>query len=103
MISLDEALALTLEAAHPLEAVTVPLEQAAGRVLAAGVTARSDSPLSDVTAMDGYAVRSTDVEVAGARLAVIGQSLPGQGFQGVVSIEADATGTAYAMVVNAER
>ena len=39
-----------------------PLDEAAGRVLAAALTADRDSPPADASAMDGYAVRLTDLD-----------------------------------------
>ena len=77
MISFDEALALVLAEAQPLGRERVALASAAGRVLAASVTAAIDSPRADVSAMDGYAVRDADLGALPARLTVIGKSLPG--------------------------
>lgn len=83
MIGFEEALGLVLERARPLGPETVPVSRAAGRILAEPVKAQLDSPRTAVSAMDGYAVRmrATDGQI---RLAVIGQSLPGSGFQGLV-------------------
>jgi molybdopterin molybdotransferase len=77
MIAFDEALHRTREAACPLGSEIVPLEQAAGRVLAAAVTARVDSPPADCSAMDGYAVREADLP---GSLRVVGGSFAGHGF-----------------------
>jgi molybdopterin molybdotransferase len=74
VISFDEALALVAGAARPLGAETVPLAEARGRVLAAPVIAMVDSPPADVSAMDGYAVRDSDLP---GRLDVAGESFPG--------------------------
>jgi molybdopterin molybdotransferase len=82
MIRFDEAVPLVLDLARPLPAESVPVAEAAGRVLAQDLVARLDSPRAAVSAMDGYAVRSADVAGPGARLAVIGRSLPGTGFDG---------------------
>ena len=60
MISYQEALALILGRLGPLPAVTVKLEEAAGRVLAQDIAAGSDSPAFDNSAVDGYAVRVAD-------------------------------------------
>jgi molybdopterin molybdotransferase len=84
MISFDDAVPLVLALARPLPAETVPVAQAAGRVLAQDLAARLDSPRAAVSAMDGYAVRSADVAAPGATLSVIGRSLPGSGFDGEV-------------------
>lgn len=54
----------------------LPLCDARGRVLASNITADRDSPAADVSAMDGYALRSTDLAVGG-EFAVVGESTPG--------------------------
>lgn len=75
--ALDQLFALT---AHlPVE--TVPLIQAAGRVLARPVTARRDQPPFAASAMDGYAVPEAG---PGQRFAVIGESAAGARFDGPV-------------------
>jgi molybdopterin molybdotransferase len=58
----------------------VPLEQALGRVLAEDVVATRDQPPFAVSAMDGYAVRSTDTP---GSLALGGESAAGRGFEGI--------------------
>ena len=70
MIDFDTAVALILDAARPLEAETVALEAAGGRVLAADLTARGDAPRTAVSAMDGYAVRDADLATLPARLPI---------------------------------
>ncbi|HEX8232150.1 MAG TPA: molybdopterin molybdotransferase MoeA [Caulobacteraceae bacterium] len=80
MISFDEAAAIACAAARPLGPERVPLRAAAGRVLAAVVTARRDSPPFAVSAMDGYAVRDADVAAAPCVLRVAGESFPGGGY-----------------------
>jgi molybdopterin molybdotransferase len=84
MISFDEALALAGAAAKPLGKEAVPLDRAAGRVLASPVVARIDSPRSDVSAMDGYAVREADLSSLPARLRIAGKSFAGGRFDGEV-------------------
>ena len=85
MISFDEAVELVRSVAHPLGTETVPLEEAANRVLSAPVVAQIDSPRSDVSAMDGYAVRDGDLASFPATLAVVGESFAGAAWDGVVS------------------
>ena len=60
LISVEDALALVLRHARPLEAEVVPLLDAyvSGRVLATALTATRPLPPFDVSAMDGYAVRA---------------------------------------------
>jgi molybdopterin molybdotransferase len=69
-----------LEHAAPLPAEEVPLSQAAGLVLAYPVKARRTQPPADVSAMDGYAVRSTDVANPPVKLKVIGEVAAGRPF-----------------------
>jgi len=47
------------------ESVVLPLEQAAGRVLAHDLVAARPLPAFDNSAMDGYAVRAADIAAAG--------------------------------------
>lgn len=84
MISFDEALAVVKAAARPLGTERVALEVAAGRVLAAPVVARIDGPRSDVSTMDGYAVRDADLGALPCRLRVIGEAFPGAPYEGLV-------------------
>lgn len=84
LMPVEEALSLLLSTAAPLGAETVPLETAAGRVLAGSVIARRTTPGADVSAMDGYALRAQDAADTGATLAVIGESAAGRPFGGAV-------------------
>jgi molybdopterin molybdotransferase len=63
------------------QAETLPLAQAAGRVLAADVVALRTQPPFANSAMDGYAVRADDL-TAGSELSVIGESAAGRSFAG---------------------
>ncbi len=60
LLTIDEALARVLEHAQPLDSERVPLEQAAGRVLAEDARAVVDLPPFASSAMDGYAIRAAD-------------------------------------------
>jgi molybdopterin molybdotransferase len=84
MINFDEAVELVRSAARPLGTERVPLAEAAGRVLAEPVVAQIDSPRADVSAMDGYAVRETDLATFPASLKVIGESFAGSGWGGTL-------------------
>ena len=88
MLSVAEALARITAAFAPLPAETVGLTEALGRVLAEDVAARVTQPPNDVSAMDGYAVRTADVAQASAdapaRLEVIGRAPAGGAFEGAV-------------------
>ncbi len=71
MIALDDALVQLLEAAPAIqETEIVPLLDADGRVLAQDCIAPLAVPGHDNSAMDGYALRCTDVPVAGTILPV---------------------------------
>lgn len=69
-----------LSRVHPPLPATerVPLHQARGRVLASPALADRDSPPFTYSAMDGYALRSTDVPTAGATLPIVGESRIGR-------------------------
>lgn len=84
LLSVGDALALILEDAGPLGAEDVGLRSAAGRVLAAPLSALHTQPPFDASAMDGYAVRVADVTKLPARLEVIGEAAAGHGFAGSV-------------------
>lgn len=80
-ISLDQAWAIVAEAAVPIGAEGGALGDAAGRVLAAPVIAAFDSPRSDVSMMDGYAMQSARI---GNTYDVIGTSAAGAPFDGTI-------------------
>lgn len=73
--AIDEALALVLARARPLEAEDVPVGRASGRVVAEPAVALTDLPPFDSSAMDGYAVRAEDTPGA---LTVVGHSAAGK-------------------------
>src|SRR5262249_29111108 len=77
MLSVREAHARIIAAFSPLPAETVSVAEAAGRVLAAAPKARLTQPPSDLSAMDGYAVRAADVPSAPATLKLVGQAPAG--------------------------
>jgi molybdopterin molybdotransferase len=85
MISFDEAVERIRSIAKPLGSETVSLGDAAGRVLAVPVVARIDSPRTDVSAMDGYAVREEDLASLPVRLSMTGESFAGAGWHGTVA------------------
>jgi molybdopterin molybdotransferase len=85
MISFDEAVEFVRSVATPLGTESVPIVQAAGRLLAQPVIAQIDSPRSDVSAMDGYAVREEDLKRLPALLGVAGESFAGSGWKGLLA------------------
>ena len=60
LLTIEEAQRLILERAQPLRGEPVPLDQAAGRVLAEPARAAVDLPPFASSAMDGFAVRAAD-------------------------------------------
>ena len=71
LLSVDDALAQLLAGVRPVSEVeVVPTLDAIGRVLAAGQQSTMNVPSMDNSAMDGYAVRSSDVPAPGTRLKV---------------------------------
>ncbi|MBN8874618.1 MAG: molybdopterin molybdotransferase MoeA [Rhodospirillales bacterium] len=83
MISVEDARGHILDALSPTPAELVALAEAWNRVTAAPVVARLTQPPTDVSAMDGYALRAADGTL-GADLAVIGAAPAGHPFAGAV-------------------
>ncbi|WP_010185847.1 molybdopterin molybdotransferase MoeA [Sphingomonas sp. PAMC 26605] len=83
MISFDAALAILVAEATPLATESVALDAAHGRVLAEPCIAQVDAPRSDISVMDGYALRDADLAL-GAPFRVIGAAYPGTAFEGRV-------------------
>lgn len=88
MIPVEAALARVLSGLARLGAESVPLDEAAGRTLAADLAARRDQPAVAVSSMDGYALRAADVAGAApsapVALRLIGVSAAGRGFDGTL-------------------
>jgi molybdopterin molybdotransferase len=79
MLDFDAALTRVIDAARRLDAETVELGEAAGRVLAEDLQADQPLPPFDYSAMDGYAVASRDLSGAGPwSLPVQGESRTGR-------------------------
>ena len=80
-LGLREALQLTLEAIRPLPGEEVPLVESVGRVAASDLYALVDSPSTDVSLKDGYAVLSDEIAHATAehpvRLRLLGSMAAG--------------------------
>ena len=83
MISVDEARARILAGLHQMPAEIVALANAWNRVTAEPVIARLTQPPSDVSAMDGYALRAADGGPR-ASLRVIGAAPAGHPFESAV-------------------
>lgn len=78
MISFEEALLRVLESIVPLGSERVSLENAHNRVLAEDIRSHEPMPAFDNSAMDGYAVASSDFQGSGPwKLGVLGHSAAG--------------------------
>ena len=84
LMAVAEALQRVLADARPLPAETVALDEALGRVLTDDVVALRTQPPAALSAMDGYAVRGSDVARAPITLKVIGEVAAGHPFAGKV-------------------
>ena len=83
LLAVEKALAQQLAQISPLQDIeVVDLKDAAGRVLAEDVESELNVPPHDNSAMDGYALRSSD---AANPLQIVGQSLAGHAFDGQIS------------------
>ena len=83
MISVDQALRHIFDLLTVLPTESIPLTEAAGRVLTSPAVATRDQPPFAASAMDGYAMRAEDA-APGASLTVIGESAAGHRFDGKV-------------------
>lgn len=80
LISLTDAQARLLHGVKPLAAEAVSAAEADGRYLAAPVLARRTQPPADLSAMDGYAMKSGE----SGPWQVVGESAAGHPFSGIV-------------------
>jgi len=81
LVSVADALARLFALVRPMPAETVPIAEAAGRVLAEDAVARRDQPPFAASAMDGYALRAGEA-AAGARLRLVGEAAAGRAHPG---------------------
>jgi molybdopterin molybdotransferase len=84
LMPVAEARTRILDGVKPLAAESIPLAQALGRVLAKPLSAKRDQPPFNSSAMDGYAVRASDVAQVPVTLNVIGTSAAGHAFTGTL-------------------
>ena len=88
MISLEEARALVLSHVRPLPVETVPVLEAVGRVAAADLASDIDIAPFAHSAMDGFAVRASELAEASTEspveLDVIAEVAAGDVFEGVI-------------------
>jgi hypothetical protein len=81
LLPIDEAQARLFARAAPVETETVPLAAAAGRWAADDIAARRTQPASELSAMDGYAIRFADLP---GPWTLVGESAAGRPFAGTV-------------------
>jgi molybdopterin molybdotransferase len=62
LLPLEDAVAHVLAHALPMADERVPLREAAGRFLAGEIVAPRDLPSTDISMMDGYALRAADAQ-----------------------------------------
>ena len=84
LVPVAEVQAAIVSGVEPLDAETVSIFKAAGRILAEDLRAKLTQPPFAASAMDGYAVRAVDIASIPACLKVIGRSAAGHGFNGEV-------------------
>ncbi|MDA0835393.1 MAG: molybdopterin molybdotransferase MoeA [Planctomycetota bacterium] len=77
MLSVSEAIAAILKEIVPLPTVDVPLERAAGMVLATSIKADRDIPPFDKSVMDGYAFRWDDLASGTTTFSVVDEITAG--------------------------
>ena len=100
MISVTEAQARLFALAPAVETETAPLRDAAGRWAARDILAVRTQPASDLSAMDGYAIRFADLP---GPFALVGESAAGRPFTGTVgTMEAARIFTGAAMPAGAD-
>ncbi len=84
-LSVADALARVLAPARSLPREMVPLNAARGRTLASDLAALRTQPPTDVSAMDGYAIRAADLEDLSKPLRLVGESAAGRGHGAVMA------------------
>jgi molybdopterin molybdotransferase len=84
MISVEHAVSAVTSSFTPRSSELIPISSALGRVLAEDVACQVTQPPTDVSAMDGYAVRVEDIDHVPATLRIVGESAAGNAFQGIV-------------------
>lgn len=84
LIPVADALTILRAQAPVMGEETCLLSDCLGRTLASNIPAKVSRPPADVSAMDGYAVRLSDVATPGKALKVIGEAPAGTPFDGAV-------------------
>jgi molybdopterin molybdotransferase len=84
LMPVAEVQAAIVSGVEPLDAETISIFEAAGRVLAFNLRAKLTQPPFAASAMDGYAVQGADIASIPTCLKVIGRSAAGHAFSGEV-------------------
>ncbi len=84
MLSVEDALNRVTAGLGPRGTEVVPIARAHGRVLAGDLAAQRDQPPAATSAMDGYAVRKSDVGPLPVSLDLVGVAPAGHAFAGEV-------------------
>jgi molybdopterin molybdotransferase len=82
MIPISEAISIIKRETSSLETESVDLSNVCGRILAENIFADSDLPPFDRSQMDGFAVKSVDVQNVPAKLKIVGESVAGKRWDG---------------------
>jgi molybdopterin molybdotransferase len=85
MISVETAFERIVTSADLLNTERLPVADCTGRVLTAAIKARRSQPGCDVSAMDGYAVRSSDLDGTEVSFKLVGESAAGAPFYNKVA------------------
>ncbi len=85
MIPISEAKEIITRNTSLLKSEVVDLSRVVGRVLAEDIFADMNVPPFDRSQMDGFAVKTTDVENAPVTLKIVGESVAGKGWNGKVN------------------
>ena len=75
MLPVQQAEAIVLDCARPLDTEWIELSAATGRILASDLLSPQDFPPADTSSMDGYGVRLADLETIPCQLSVV-ETLP---------------------------
>src|SRR3982751_6482797 len=81
LLAVTEARTRLFALAPPIDTETVPIRDAAGRWAADDIRAVRTQPASDLSAMDGYAIRFADLP---GPFTLVGESAAGRPFAGTV-------------------
>lgn len=82
LLPVAEAMRRILDGAEPRDEEWVPLAEARGRVLSQPLQARRTQPPFDASAMDGYAVRASDIAEVPTLLTLVGEAAAGRRYHG---------------------